>query len=288
MSLGMNTHLKQKVNDSMKKVSVEKLYSSIKAHEKNNDITIECDDTLRSKLKLFGLKKSINYNSHLLTKDQFSAIKNFSKRTDITVRSADKSNVFVVMNTADYNRKLGDILSDQGKFKVIYTDPTNNLKKELNKHITVANAVSDGNKLTKLIGHYEPCYAYANPKIHKRIINPPVRPIVSQIGTPTAQVASELNEVITKYMPTKYMVKSTSEFMDLIRKTTFPESSILASLDVDSLFTNVPVYETINIILDYVYHHPTLLPSTIPESTLKQLLTLCTTKTPFRSTDGKL
>ena len=76
--------------------------------------------------------------------------------------------------------------------------------------------------------------------------------------------------------------------MDLIRKTTFPESSILASLDVDSLFTNVPVYETINIILNYVYHHPTLLPPTIPEPTMKQLLTLCTTKTLFRSTDGKL
>ena len=65
-------------------------------------------------------------------------------------------------------------------------------------------------------------------------------------------------------------------------------NGILASLDVESLFTNVPVRETIKIILDNVYHHPTLPPPDIPPSTLEELLIICTTKTPFRNVNGDL
>ena len=79
----------------------------------------------------------------------------------------------------------------------------------MNKHISTCNAIIDGTKLNKLIGHFEPGDIYASPIIQKRIINPPMRPTVSQIGTPTAQIAAEINDIIVKYMPIKYMVKST-------------------------------------------------------------------------------
>jgi hypothetical protein len=41
----------------------------------------------------------------------------------------------------------------------------------------------------------------------------------------------------------------------------------MASLDVESLFTNVPVNETIDLILKYVYHNedPEKCPPIIPE-----------------------
>ena len=63
---------------------------------------------------------------------------------------------------------------------------------------------------------------------------------------------------------------------------------MLASLDVESLFTNVPVEQTIDIILNNVYHHSTLPPPDIPPSVLKELLLICTTKTPFSNVDGEL
>ena len=47
-------------------------------------------------------------------------------------------------------------------------------------------------------------------------INPPMRPIVSQIGTPTAEIAAQINDIIVKYMPTNYMVKSTNEFLSIV------------------------------------------------------------------------
>ena len=59
-------------------------------------------------------------------------------------------------------------------------------------------------------------------------------------------------------------------------------------MDVESLFTNVPVQETSEIVLQYVYHHPSLPPPDIPRATIKELLTICTTRTPFRNINGEL
>ena len=60
----------------------------------------------------------------------------------------------------------------------------------------------------------------------------------------------------------------------------------MASLDVESLFTNVPVDRTINFILDRVYRNnetPTL---DIPENVLRQLLECCTREAPFTCPKG--
>ena len=124
-------------------------------------------------------------------------LREFVNNPDATIRNADKSNVFVVMDTCYYESKINDFLSDTTKFIKIDKNPTLDLKRKLNKHISIINAVIDGAKLNKLIGHFEPAYIYGNPKIHKKIINPPMLPIVSQIGTPTTQVAAQINDIMT-------------------------------------------------------------------------------------------
>ena len=63
---------------------------------------------------------------------------------------------------------------------------------------------------------------------------------------------------------------------------------MLASLDVSSLFTNVPLERTIAILARYAYHHETLAPPDIPEHIMCAMLRLCTTKAPFRCPQGKL
>jgi len=135
-------------------------------------------------------------------------------------------------------------------------------------------------------GYYEPGYLYGNPKIHKRLIDPPLRPTISQIGTVTYSLAKYLNSIITQYMPKQRMVESTYEFLSLLRATS--ARGMLASLDVDNLFTNVPVAETIRMILSSVYNHPTLNAPSIPITAMEELLMICTTETPFRNIDGEL
>ena len=60
-----------------------------------------------------------------------------------------------------------------------------------------------------------------------------------------------------------------------------PSRRIIASLDKGSLFTKVPVEETINFILDRVCwgnHGRTI---SIPEEALKKLLQICMKEAPF-------
>ena len=59
-------------------------------------------------------------------------------------------------------------------------------------------------------------------------------------------------------------------------------------MDVQTLFTNVPVQDTINIICKNAYSHPTVLPPPINEATLRKLLIACTTECPFTQIDGKI
>jgi hypothetical protein len=89
-------------------------------------------------------------------------------------------------------------------------------------------------------------------------------------------------------MPNKYSVNSTDEFLTLLKSSSYPNNTLLASLDVESLFTNVPVMQTIEIILNYVYRNSNLAPPAIPEKSMKELLILCTTKAPFRNINGDL
>lgn len=82
------------------------------------------------------------------------------------------------------------------------------------------------------------------------------------------------------------MVESTSEFMAIINSINV--APIIASLDVVSLFTNIPVMETIQIILNNVYDNPVLAPPTIPRKIMFELLQICTTKNPFKTSTGEI
>jgi hypothetical protein len=100
-------------------------------------------------------------------------------------------------------------------------------------------------------------------------------------------VAKKINEIIKPYLSTKHSIESTDELL-LILKSTKP-TGILASLDVENLFTNVPIDTTIKIILNQVYRNPNSLPPpTVPESIMESMLAICTKEAPFRHIDGTL
>ena len=166
----------------------------------------------------------------------------------------------------------------------IRIDPTNQLKSKVNKSIESLNSVQDDVKLAKIIGDFAPGYIYGNVKIHKP--NHPLRPIISQCPTPTYQLAKTINNIITPYMPNNFSIKSSNDFIDILHSNN--SNGIIASLDVESLFTNVPVDSTIDIIINHTYNHPTLSPPKIPQNIMRQFLNICTKESPFRCPSGNL
>ena len=282
LDLGLNCHLQPKYDKLHKQVEIEMLYQSLLKLEQNKSISVKPE--LVDQLKNESTKHRNTKLPSILTPALRRAAQNLRNNQDIIIRKADKSPVYVVLNKHDYINKINNILADTSKFKSITRDPSNTLKQKANRIIDRVNSVIDDIKLNKIIGDYEAGYIYGNVKTHK--IGNPLRPIISQIPTPTYNLAKTINNIISPYIPKNYLLQSTNDFIDLLHSS--PCQGSIASLDVESLFTNVPIDETIDIILNYSYNHPSIKPPKIPPTLLKQLLEICTKEAPFKSPEGKL
>ena len=282
LNLGLNCHIQPKFDAISKRIEMEALYSSLLQLE--DEHKIELNQNLKEELRAESTRRRSRQHSRLLSDENKLTMKNLKENENIIIRKADKSNMYVILNKSEYFDKIENILNDQSKFKKISADPTEKIKRKANKLIEQCNSTPGNCKLKKIIGDYEPGYFYGNVKTHKN--NNPLRPIISQVPTCTYDISKQLNVLITPYIPSEYAIKSTDEFLDILHSTNC--DGILASLDVTSLFTNVPIQDTIDIIIQNVYNHPTIPPLNIPQDILQKLLKICTSEAVFRAPNGNL
>lgn len=208
-------------------------------------------------------------------------LKNLAARPNLVVCKPDKGRGVVLLNKSDYVSKLNDILSDANKFKLCEdADPYKlslKLEDKLNRHLRL---LLNSGTLSPDI--YSSIFAsgtsigtlYGLPKIHKN--NCPLRPVLAAYSTHNFNLAKFLNSILLPLSVNEYTVKSSSSFASLISSLSFP-NSYMVSFDVQSLFTNVPLHETINIATDlYVNHSPNPAFDRDTFSTLLKLATLDT------------
>ena len=88
---------------------------------------------------------------------------------------------------------------------------------------------------------------YCLPKVHKP--NIPLRPIISSINTASYNLAKFLVPYLTSISTSPYTLADTDSFIKYLQSLSPPNNCIMASFDIKSLFTNVPLKETTNIIL---------------------------------------
>ena len=100
-----------------KKVELELLYENLLNLEKTKIVDLSPD--LRYQLRAAGSKFKGRSESNLLTPELKRAAKSLRENPDIVIRRADKSNTFVILNRADYQTKINDLLKDSSKFKKI-------------------------------------------------------------------------------------------------------------------------------------------------------------------------
>ncbi|XP_071439457.1 uncharacterized protein [Hetaerina americana] len=85
---------------------------------------------------------------------------------------------------------------------------------------------------------------YGLPKIHKE--GAPLRPIVSSIGAPTYNLAKHLTGILAPFVGScEHHIKNSAEFVKTLRDIRLDNQDILASFDVISLFTKVPIKDTL-------------------------------------------
>ena len=86
---------------------------------------------------------------------------------------------------------------------------------------------------------------YLLPKIHKPNVNPsniPTRPIISANGSPTEKISQFVDHFLnpTTFSLPSYIRDTTHLLQKLNNLGLLPEKTFLATLDVESLYTNIP------------------------------------------------
>ena len=186
---------------------------------------------------------------------------------NLVIQKADKGNTIVILNKDSYLKSVETLLKDSSKFNSIPVAPDKDLNYVINSEKRVTdllkkfknkNAISEEtyNKL-RPIGS-KPGALYGSAKVHKPLKNEltPFRPSFSAIGTPTYKLAKFLVPVLSDIAQNKFTVKDSFTFVDEI--LTQDCDICMASLDVDVLFNNIPLDETIDICVKKLFQTPEL------------------------------
>ena len=112
---------------------------------------------------------------------------------------------------------------------------------------------------------------YGLPKIHKK--NTPLCPILSMIGSAQHELAKYLSFILQPVLDLYSFtncVKNSFIFAPTIRNLS-PKSTFLCSVDINSLFPNISLDETINICAEVLYNSD-LTPPSFSKDTFCQLM----------------
>lgn len=187
-----------------------------------------------------------NYEKHFnylldCAKKTFKFVKDHSD--EVVITRADKGNNTVLIKRSEYEQKTLDSLSDTSTYVRLNKDPTITIQNKLNKLI---DQLKSNNSISKETTKYlkttngVPPKIYFLPKIHKTGI--PLRPIVSFVNSPLYNLTKFISGIIgNAFIKDQRHVKDSFEFSNFIQQQKVPNDYILVSLDVISLFTNIPV-----------------------------------------------
>ena len=91
---------------------------------------------------------------------------------------------------------------------------------------------------------------YLLPKIHKRLVNVPGRPVISNCGTPTEKASEFLDHHLQPIMKsgTSY-IKDTNDFLSKLKNLKkVPDNAILVTADVVGLYPSIPHNEGLEVL----------------------------------------
>ncbi|CAF3042390.1 unnamed protein product [Rotaria socialis] len=222
-----------------------------------------------------------------LSDDELKALKSLKSNKNIVIVKADKGNSIIILDKESYIKKAEEILKGNQFQEITNKNYHQERENELNKYIY--SLLKDGIIDQKLRFRLQSTCSslsvfYGLPKIHKT--GYPIRPIISTIGSFQYELSKYLAKAIKDSSPQADSdIKDSFEFVKKIKNTILSQekSYIICSFDVESLYTNVPVEEAINVTLDFIFKLKQK-NANIPFSReqMKKLLELSVRDAPFR------
>ena len=192
-----------------------------------------------------NIKHIINKNKtkQNISKDERLALNKLGQDKNILINKADKGGSIVVMNTEDYKLKMLNMLADTNTYTITNNINLDEAKDEVDKlFLYMFNNNYISKRQYKYFVRNKPKLPilYGLGKIHK--VNCPLRPICSQINSPTYTLSKFLDYLLTtaeKSIPN--LLQDTTKFLQYVKK--IPPASditVLFTIDVTSLYTVLP------------------------------------------------
>ena len=214
-----------------------------------------------------------------LTKDEKIELINLQTRNDIIITNADKGGAVVIQDVDDYIAEAQRQLNDDTFYKKLSSDLTSKHNKKVNDTIDSLNQsrlIDD--KTTKMLKTSDPKTPkfYTLPKIHKK--NNPGRPVISPFNCHTTKISQFVDHHLQKHVQElPSYIKDTTDFINKTKDIHVPHNSLLVTMDVSSLYTNIPNDEGIYAIRN------TLTKASIPTSLITVITTFLTLILPLNN-----
>ena len=282
LKLGPRHPILRAFNETRLLVETEKTLFALK---KNNLMKENTTSDISLSVKLYA-KKAKSHTS----KRALSTLKRWLEENDIKAVPFDKGLGFCLMRTETYNKKLEELL-DGPQFEKVTTkrknaiDPFIKESREFKEKLTKLH--KDGKISQEILNKAQckggsPARIYGLAKIHKTAI--PLRPILSMPGSIYHPLANLLLEWI-KGLPSTQTDCNSKQVSQTLATQKLKSTETLMSLDVVSLYTNVPLDEAVQIVAEDIYNETNTTPP-VDKPTFIELMRMATKNVLFLSPNG--
>ena len=191
-----------------------------------------------------------------LTLEQRNSLNSLMLDEQLVIMKADKGSNVVMKDCHIYLKQGIRQLSNTKFYKPLAVD-TSHIQKEKLKHIL--DGMLQNKEITEKTHNYlieggdRTSIFYMLPKIHKSMKNPPGRPIVSSVGCPTEKVSQMLDIILRPFAQSgSSYIRDTLDFIEKIKNIELEKDRWIFSMDVTSLYTNIPHGEGIERVRDAI------------------------------------
>ena len=228
---------------------------------------------------------------HNLTPEEKMALRQLARDETIIIKNADKGSGIVVEDRDKYIEAGKKHLSDRSIYEESDYDPTealghaiNHFTQSIHKRGIIDNTTKEF-LMFKTDSPPRTQQLYFLKKIHKNPISE--RPIVSGCGGPTERLSKLVDFHLQPFVPEiNSHVKDSGHMINIIENTRIPANCTMATIDVKSLYLNIPHEEGIKAVLNRLYHNNKDREDVpIPPETMKDLLSIVLTKNYFQFAD---
>ena len=244
-----------KIGKSKKITTFEKIHCSFFSNLKSKETKIQ----ITAHLLYLANCYFYNYKPSPCILCYYCILQNLRKNKDVIITKSNKGNGVGILDQKIYNT-IQKIISDTSKFEKLNEDPTLKCEVSLQRFLCKLKQKNFFNK-TEYDKLYTSCSAldriYGTPKMHKFSSTDSfskLHLIFSTIGTFNYNLACFPCDPLSPLVPTDYSCKDTFSFAFQIKNANLSRK-FLVSYNVTSLFTNIPLQETIAISINLIFNH---------------------------------